>query len=224
MAQREVKQERAVRTRAALVTAAAEVFGELGFAGTTVAKITERAGVTLGALYFHFKNKEEVAREIVRNQPRLVVPPRDSQGLQHAIDVTMTWARMLLDDPILLAGARLVMDQEHFISKEENSHGQWTQLLAEDFRTAQRKRELRAKTDVDALARLVVNACTGAQMHAHLESGRRDLPDRVEEMWQCLLPAIAPPGAIARMRFDATSGDATSGDATLVGFTPGGAK
>jgi AcrR family transcriptional regulator len=201
MAGRVIRQERAVRTRATLLNAAAEVFAESGFAGANVSTIAERAGLTLGALYFHFHNKGALAREIVLSQPEFVVPPYSSQGLQHAVDVTLTWAYRLLGDPVLLAGARLVMEQEHFVEPRENSHQQWTRILCEDLREARRRRELRPETDVEALARLVVNACTGAQMHSFLETRRRDLPDRVEEMWRCLLQTMAEPGVVERLEF-----------------------
>ncbi|MFD7557240.1 MULTISPECIES: ScbR family autoregulator-binding transcription factor [unclassified Streptomyces] len=203
---RDVKQERALRTRAALVQAAAEVFAEYGFAGASVSKITERAGLTLGAMYFHFKNKEALAREIVRSQPGLVDPPIPAEGLQSAVDITLTWAYQLLDNPLLLAGARLVTDQELFIPSEENSHAQWSDLLGGILAEGVQRREVRAGVDVHAVARLVVNACTGAQMHAQMETGRADLPDRVEEMWKCLLPGIATPSARARIEFGPSRG------------------
>jgi TetR/AcrR family transcriptional repressor of uid operon len=203
---REVKQERAVRTRAAIMRAAAEVFAECGFSGTAVTKIAQRAGVTLGAMYFHFESKEALAREVVRQQPERVIPPIESEGLQHAADVTLTWAHQVLRDPYLLAGVRLVMEQELFISSEWNSHRQWTQVVMQDLAVALGRRELRKGVDINAVARLVVYACTGAQMHANLESGREDLPDRVREMWRTLLPAIAIPSVIARLQLDDSRG------------------
>ncbi|TLS43849.1 TetR/AcrR family transcriptional regulator [Streptomyces montanus] len=195
-----------MHTRAALVQAAAQVFAESGFAGASVAKIADRAGLTLGAIYFHFKNKESLAREIVRSQPEHVAPPLDSEGLQRAVDITLTWACRLMDDPILMAGARLVMDQQLFLDQTENSHDQWTRLLTEQFRIAQRRRELRASADVEVLAQVLVNACTGAQMHSQIESGYRDLPFRVEQIWQCFLPATAAPSAISRLQYGEARG------------------
>jgi AcrR family transcriptional regulator len=206
MGKREIKQERAARTRAVIARAAAEVFAELGFSGASVTKITQRAGLTLGAMYFHFESKEALAREIVRDQPARVTPPHPSHGLQHAIDVTLTWAHRLLDDPFLLAGARLVMEQDSFVGPAENSHQQWTEVMAQDLALAKREREVRANVDVVPVARLVVNACTGAQMHAHLESGREDLPERVREMWNVLLPTIATPSAMRRLELDDSRG------------------
>ncbi|MGN5376613.1 TetR family transcriptional regulator [Streptomyces lasalocidi] len=103
MAERTPKQERSQRTRAALLQAAAEIFGESGFAGASVNKIATRAGLTLGALYFHFENKESVAREIVRMQPSFVPSSSSSDGLQRAVDITLGWAYGLLRDPMLVA-------------------------------------------------------------------------------------------------------------------------
>ncbi len=195
-----------MRTRAALLRAAAEEFAESGYAGASVARIASRAGVTLGTMYHHFKRKGELAREIVRGQPDLVVPPIPSQGLQRVIDITLTWGYQLLDHPVLLAGARLVMDQDQFIEPEENSHAQWTEVVVHNLRAAQRKRELRSGVDVEAIARLLVNFCTGAQMHASMESGRKDLPQRIVEMWRCILPALAVPSVAKRLEFGENRG------------------
>ncbi|WP_221359098.1 ScbR family autoregulator-binding transcription factor [Streptomyces beigongshangae] len=199
------QQARAQRTRAELLRAAAEVFAEQGFFATTLTAITDRAGVTLGAVYFHFRNKEELAREIVQQQPERVRPVLEelrSDGLQFAVDVTLGWAHLVVDDVFLLAGARLVMDQEFFMNGEQNSHQQWTEVLLESLFEARRRREMRTAVDAEALARLIVNACTGAQMHAHLETERRDLPQRVRDMWLCLLPAVATPAALSKIEMD----------------------
>ena len=48
------KQERAIRTRQAIVEAAGEVFDEHGYTSTTIAMVLERSAVTKCALYFHF--------------------------------------------------------------------------------------------------------------------------------------------------------------------------
>ncbi|MCX4681780.1 ScbR family autoregulator-binding transcription factor [Streptomyces sp. NBC_01433] len=203
---RPVKQERALRTRASLIRAAAEVFAESGFAGASVSRIADRAGVTLGAMYFHFKNKEALAREIVRSQPDIVSPPIPSDGLQKLVDITLTWSYQMLDEPLLLAGARLVTDQELFISSEENSHQQWTVVAMSAFAEANELGQLQDGVNIPALARMLVSACTGAQMHAQMESGRRDLPDRVEEIWHCILPAIAGPGVAGQLEFGEARG------------------
>ncbi|WP_225728459.1 MULTISPECIES: TetR family transcriptional regulator [unclassified Nocardia] len=49
--------EDAARTRAALIDAALRVFAERGYTATTLAAVSERAGVTRGAAYHHFTDK-----------------------------------------------------------------------------------------------------------------------------------------------------------------------
>ncbi|MGW5117199.1 ScbR family autoregulator-binding transcription factor [Streptomyces noursei] len=200
------RQDRALQTRAAIVRAAAEVFAEQGYAGASVTKITERAGLTMGAMYFHFKNKAALAREIVVGQPDRVLPRHESVGLQRAVDITLTWAHQIREDPVLLAGARLVMEQEEFIGQEQNSHQQWAQIFEQELAEAQKRGELTGTCDESAVARLIVNACTGAQMHAHMLTGYRDLPIRVVEMWSCLLPSVATPDAAASIDLNTERG------------------
>jgi len=43
-----------------VLEAAAQVFGELGYAGATTNKISERAGVSVGTLYQYFPNKDAI--------------------------------------------------------------------------------------------------------------------------------------------------------------------
>jgi AcrR family transcriptional regulator len=52
--------EDAARTREEVLAAAAEVFYENGVSGSSLDKIARRAGVTRGAIYWHFKDKSEV--------------------------------------------------------------------------------------------------------------------------------------------------------------------
>ncbi|TLS46342.1 TetR/AcrR family transcriptional regulator [Streptomyces montanus] len=51
------KQERAVRTRNALIESAAELFSKDGFEVVSLSMISARAGVSNGALHFHFASK-----------------------------------------------------------------------------------------------------------------------------------------------------------------------
>jgi AcrR family transcriptional regulator len=51
-------------TRAALVVSARELFGERGYAETSIDEVVARAGVTKGAVYHHFDGKEGLFRAV----------------------------------------------------------------------------------------------------------------------------------------------------------------
>jgi len=61
-----VVRERSVATRARLLAAARELFGEAGFNATGTTEIATRAALTRGALYHHFAGKKELFVEVFR--------------------------------------------------------------------------------------------------------------------------------------------------------------
>jgi TetR/AcrR family acrAB operon transcriptional repressor len=52
--------EEALKTRESIIDAAVEVFQVQGVSRTTLADIAKTAGVTRGAIYWHFENKEDL--------------------------------------------------------------------------------------------------------------------------------------------------------------------
>ncbi len=52
--------EEALKTREAILDAAVQVFSVRGVSGSTLANIAKAAGVTRGAIYWHFRNKEDL--------------------------------------------------------------------------------------------------------------------------------------------------------------------
>ena len=58
---RRTKQD-AMQTREAILDAAETLFYEQGVAGTTLSHIAASAGLTRGAIYWHFSNKLELFR------------------------------------------------------------------------------------------------------------------------------------------------------------------
>lgn len=57
--------EKAEATRNALFEAAIEVVGEYGYAGTSIARITERAGVAQGTFYNYFESRQDLLDQLL---------------------------------------------------------------------------------------------------------------------------------------------------------------
>lgn len=65
MQERRSNIDRSNETQSMLLAAARDLFLEKGFAATATPEIVERAGVTRGALYHHFKDKQAIFQAVV---------------------------------------------------------------------------------------------------------------------------------------------------------------
>lgn len=204
--------ERAARTREAILDAAAEVFDRNGYPGAGLAEILDTAGVTKGALYFHFASKEELARAIIDEQFALGAPAgaapvgAEPAGppLQSLIDLTFTMARSLVDNVRVRAAVRLAI--EHSVSAEPlpEPYLDWIRLTRALLIRSAEQGELRAEVDPEAVAHVIVGAFTGVQLTSEILTGRKDLPQRLVDLWTTILPALVTPEQQAQLRWTAT--------------------
>src|SRR5437667_82248 len=65
---RKPRAERPEPSREQLMAAAIDCFARLGYQGTTIDRIARDAGVTKGAVYYHFRDKEELLFEAVKDR------------------------------------------------------------------------------------------------------------------------------------------------------------
>jgi AcrR family transcriptional regulator len=96
---RRTQAQRSAATRAALLTAGRELFGERGFAASGREEIVRRAGVTRGALYHHFADKEDLFRAVM-------------EQLEQEVMQRVGIAAMRSEDPVeqLRLGAQAYLD------------------------------------------------------------------------------------------------------------------
>jgi AcrR family transcriptional regulator len=71
---RRPKGDKRARTRALLLKATAELIRERGYDHTTLSAVAERAGMTSGAIYGNFKNKEELFLAVAAGAGSLIIP------------------------------------------------------------------------------------------------------------------------------------------------------
>ncbi|WP_432094515.1 TetR/AcrR family transcriptional regulator [Streptomyces sp. bgisy100] len=67
MSTRRSNAERTAGTRAQVIAAARQLFGERGYSATTVAEIVKASGLTAGALYHHWAGKEALLVDVVHD-------------------------------------------------------------------------------------------------------------------------------------------------------------
>ncbi|MFK0023907.1 ScbR family autoregulator-binding transcription factor [Streptomyces sp. NPDC090798] len=195
-----VRQVRAVRTRRALVWAAAEVFAEDGYALASLPVISRRAGVSTGALHFHFPSKDLLAREVEAvatvSVQRLVVREGAGAGagggggLQLLVDVSGDLVAALAVDPVLRAGFELGGDPSR--KSAEGPGRWWSEWVHALLREAQGAGELARGVSPEAAAVAVVASVAGFGRLASRHRVRSS-SHLVEQFWALLLPGLAAP-------------------------------
>ena len=68
------KGDKRERTRARIIAAAAELIGEKGYERASLAAVAARAGMTRGAIYGNFKNKDELLFAFVEQVWKPIIP------------------------------------------------------------------------------------------------------------------------------------------------------
>ncbi|WP_277752186.1 ScbR family autoregulator-binding transcription factor [Streptomyces sp. C] len=197
-----MKQERAVRTRHALIESAATVFGRRGYAEATLSMISVGAGVSPGALHFHFENKAAVAgaveaagAEALRAAAREVYARRTS-ALQALADSSQALAGLLLGDVVARAGFRLGREPAYASScaLPREWHEYVHRLLAE----ASEEGTLLPGLNHRSVAATVVAATLGFEA-----LGRDDpqwlAPRTLAGFWRVVMPCLAVPATLREL-------------------------
>ncbi|MCF3179835.1 TetR/AcrR family transcriptional regulator [Streptomyces polychromogenes] len=194
------EQVRAIRTRRAILSAAAKIFEERGYQAATISEILTAAGVTKGALYFHFQSKEDLAQGVLAEQDqRIVVPDRVSK-VQEIIDVTLLHAYRLQTDPMVRAGVRLSMDQMAHDLDRSGPFVRWAEVLVGLLETARAQGELLPHVDPPETADVIVGAFAGIQSMSQAICDYRDLPVRVSALMRHLLPSFVLPSVLTSLQ------------------------
>ncbi|MEU3891343.1 ScbR family autoregulator-binding transcription factor [Streptomyces sp. NPDC029041] len=195
-----VKQERALRTREALIESAAEVFDREGFTVASLTAISSRAGVSNGALHFHFASKAALAGAVEENAGNRLdrVTQRCAgrpNALQTLVDATHELARALREDVVLRAGFGLSGESLH--ADGRNLRRAWSRWVEGTVRRADDEGVLAAVPPRDVTL-AVVAATVGFEVLGVRDAewlSRRTLT----RFWQLLLPLLAAPATLGTL-------------------------
>lgn len=100
------QEERRAITRAKIIAAARERFGNLGFAGTSMDAVAKDANVAKGAVYHHFANKEDLFTQVfeqVSGQLALTVAsciPQEADRISALKTATRTYFQLCAEPAI----------------------------------------------------------------------------------------------------------------------------
>lgn len=191
-------QERARATRRSLLEAAACLFAQNGYAGTSVNDICARSGRTSGSVYFHYNSKEGIALAVVKGGfatwPDLATCYVDSTlpPLERLVLLSHEVARALSEDPLTRAGARLWAERDTINVRLPDPFVLWTASVTRLLAQARTTGHLAAHVRPAPTARTLVRAFFGFCTLTEALEGPHAVSGRVHDWWDLTLPALLP--------------------------------
>jgi TetR/AcrR family transcriptional repressor of uid operon len=189
------RQARAEMTRSTIIRAAADLFDRYGYGATSLGDIIAHAGVTKGSLYFHFSSKEDLAHAVVQEQHAIWTEHARSfvdgdPALEALIRMSFSLSTQLVEHPLVRGGIRLTLEHGTFQRPLPDPYLDWILIVTGLLERATAERDVRTSVELDRFAKFIVSSFTGLQLVAQVLNERRNLPDRMVDLWQIVLPGL----------------------------------
>ena len=200
-----------------LMSAAIDCFARLGYQGTTIDRIARAAGVTKGAIYYHFRDKEQLLFEAVRDRVQgfeghvleEVAPAGDAvANLRRVIDACFFHATVSNHRRFIITLMVEALDTNPRLSAEfRRILRRMRAFLTGVVRRGQERGMLRDDIAAEAAAAVLVSGIIGAEVQHYQDPTevdlRRVLDTLVEQLGAWLAPREV--GASVRVRGGATA-------------------
>ncbi|MFE2340203.1 TetR family transcriptional regulator [Streptomyces sp. NPDC059431] len=195
-----VKQERAVRTRMALVRAAAAEFDRDGYNGTSLAQISKVAKISIGAVTFHFSSKSELADAVFEEGRAVTVAALEQMAsepvpaLRAVVDLSLELTRLMEEETAVRSAIRL--------SRERPGGESWSDLWLPTVRQlldrAYENGQLRDDALPGDVTTLVEHLLGGAEAYLRRRTGTElayeSAVGQLKRLWHLALVGVSATG------------------------------
>ena len=195
MAVKSRQAENSAATRTALLKIARKFFAERGYADTATEDIVRRARVTRGALYHHFKDKQDLFKAVLHEEQLKVAAQcteaaaKESDPWRALMTANQAFLEACLDpavQQIVLIDAPAVLGAEGFRQSDESYYLAGMKAAIESSIAA----GIIEKQPVEPLAHMIMGAMNeAARLIAHApdkQRARREVSESADRMWNGL--------------------------------------
>ncbi|HVE86998.1 MAG TPA: TetR/AcrR family transcriptional regulator, partial [Myxococcales bacterium] len=180
-AMRQIKQERAARTRAEIIEKAVRLFSQQGYQATTMVDLAKAIKLSPGALYWHFPTKEDIllaACEMLH--ARFIgefVPRVEEMRKKTARDQLASYAQIAIDAIsenrnyalfFTIMGAESIGKNERVAAAIHDAFASYVAFFANVIRYGQKTGEFRKDCDPVVMAHALAGSFFGMIIHQEM--------------------------------------------------------
>ena len=195
-----VKRANGLETQNALLIAAGSVFSRMAYSQARLKDIADEAGISQGSLYFHFGNKDDVARAVLAAQQErmgeVLANAVRTQGsaLDHLLLVMEGLAELIASDELVQAGIQLSTQPESGPEFDARApYQEWVEVTEAIVREGVADGSMAQDLDARASAELLNEIFVGAQTLAGMQDKWESLPRRIAAAGPAILLLLKAP-------------------------------
>lgn len=193
--------------RQAILAAAEEVFGDRGYAATTMEAVAEKADISKGSIYNYFRNKQELFKSLFTRAFQsaegdwLAVLEADipvSQRMERMLDLWFTRLgyfrhvhRLILE---FWATAARQEDSSELVGTFRQMYAYWRDKLTAILQSGKDAGEFPAQLNTQVAASLIMAILDGIEVQTAVDIGLRVDPEFVAALKRAILAALKAGG------------------------------
>ena len=196
---------RADATRRQILRAASRQFARRAYHDVSLDDILAEAGLTKGAMYFHFRSKRALAVAIIDKQTAAATVAvedllnRGLSGLDTLVDFSYLIAVQDVKTDLVRAALNLMESVGRSTGLQETLSDEWTKAFAGVVEQAIAEGDIDAQCDPQSVGRLMVSLHMGLRNTSNLDKPERFLLD-LEKCWVLVLTGIVQQDRIEYFR------------------------
>ncbi len=194
-------ERRADTTRHRLIAAAAHQFARRSYSMVSLDDILAEAGLTKGAMYFHFASKQALAVAIIDDLTEMSratvteLVARKMSGLETLIDLVYLLAVQDTQNEVARAGTRLLETVDNTTDLSTTVWQSWIETVTTLIQKAVTDGDVVDHHDPEDIAKMLVALWVGIRQISDLDQPEHHL-DNLQNAWILALPSFTNPDRI----------------------------
>ncbi|WP_443333628.1 TetR family transcriptional regulator [Streptomyces sp. CB00455] len=189
-----------MRTRTALVRAAAEEFDRDGYLGTSLSQISKVAKISIGAVTFHFSSKNELADAVFEEGRAVTVAALEqlvsapAPALRAVVDLSLELTRLMEEETSVRSAIRLSRERPDSASWADLWRPTVRQLLDRAYENGQ-LRDDALPADVTTLVETLLGGAEAyLRRRTETETAYESAVGQLKRLWHLALVGVSATG------------------------------